>query len=730
MATIVGDDNANLLQGGSGNDSITGLGGNDELIGYGGNDTLDGGTGDDVLRGRDGSDSLLGGDGNDTLWAEGGGLSDGFGDRNHLNGGAGNDILYSGNGRDTLVGGTGDDLLSNSQGTPSYEFARGLELLQGGAGNDTLSSLSSSRMEGGIGNDLLTFQGATAMGGMFELVGGPGIDTINLVGQTDVLFVARVLDFQAGAGGDVIDMTSWKSFTGMQGTDDPFDPSLGYLRLVQAGTGTVLQFDRDGAAGSAYGWRTLLRLEGVNAAALTLADNFTNIGNIQSLAIVNGTDTAPTVLAPIADQKAIAGKFIDLSLPVTQVFRDADPGDRMVVNFTLEDGSPLPDGVAFSVTQDGNALIAQLFGQIPAGTPFGVLSIRMTVTDTAGRSASDVFVIGPASSGNDSLLGTAGDDRYDGLAGNDTIDGAGGNDSLVGNAGADSLLGNSGDDTLLGGTGSDRLDGGTGVDSMVGGSGNDTYVVDAAGDVVSETGTLATEIDTVLSSVSRTLGANLERLTLTGSAATNGAGNALANTVTGNNAANRLSGLGGNDTLSGGIGNDTLDGGSGNDVLRGQDGNDQLIGGVGNDTLTGSTGRDLFVFTSKVGTDRVTDFSAVDDTLRISMAGIKVGDGDLLVEGGAVDATPGFAKAAELVLFTTNIVGSIDAAKAAATIGSASSAFAAGDTRLFVVDNGTQSALYLFTASGADATVSAAELTQLALVSGTTTTLADYVFVA
>jgi hypothetical protein len=44
-----------------------------------------------------------------------------------------------------------------------------------------------------------------------------------------------------------------------------------------------------------------------------------------------------------------------------------------------------------------------------------------------------------------------------------------------------------------------------------GGAGNDTYYVDNISDVTTETSTLATEIDTVLSTVSRTLVANLEK---------------------------------------------------------------------------------------------------------------------------------------------------------------------------------------------------------------------------
>jgi hypothetical protein len=61
--------------------------------------------------------------------------------------------------------------------------------------------------------------------------------------------------------------------------------------------------------------------------------------------------------------------------------------------------------------------------------------------------------------------------------------------------------------------------------------------------------------------------------------------------------------------------------------------------------------------------------------------------------------------------------------------GSARTAYAAGDTRLFVVDNGTDSAVYLFSASDANATVSASELTLLATLDYTSTTVvSDYLF--
>ena len=68
------------------------------------------------------------------------------------------------------------------------------------------------------------------------------------------------------------------------------------------------------------------------------------------------------------------------------------------------------------------------------------------------------------------------------------------------------------------------------------------------------------------SSLSYTLGANVENLTLTGAASLYGVGNSDGNVLTGNGAANFLVGLAGNDTLDGGAGADGMMGGTGNDM--------------------------------------------------------------------------------------------------------------------------------------------------------------------
>jgi Ca2+-binding RTX toxin-like protein len=174
-----------------------------------------------------------------------------------------------------------------------------------------------------------------------------------------------------------------------------------------------------------------------------------------------------------------------------------------------------------------------------------------------------------------------------------TITGNAAANRLTGGGAADSLTGGAGADTLDGGEGNDTLTGGTGADRMEGGAGDDLYFVDDLGDVVIEAP--GGGLDKVSSTVTFTLGADLETLVFTGSAVVDGSGNDGANSLTGNSAANHLFGLAGNDTLTGGGGADTLD------------------GGAGADSLTGGTGADRFVLNfGEAAGDQLKDFVAGD----------------------------------------------------------------------------------------------------------------------
>ena len=278
------------------------------------------------------------------------------------------------------------------------------------------------------------------------------------------------------------------------------------------------------------------------------------------------------------------------------------------------------------------------------------------------------------------INGTAGDDILDGSSGDERLYGKGGNDRLTGKAGADRLdggtgidvadfstssagvavnlatgVGNGGDaagdalfsvenldgsgyaDTLTGdafanrlagGAGNDVLDGGSGTDILLGGAGDDFLYVDSSGDIVTENA--GEGVDTVVASLSWTLVANVENLTLAGSSAINGTGNALANTMVGNGGANTLDGASGDDFVQGLGGNDSLVGQAGNDRLEGGDGTDLLIGGAGRDTLVGGTGGDRFDLDlagdSAVGSgDQILDFVTGLDKIDLSTLDAKIG---------------------------------------------------------------------------------------------------------
>jgi Ca2+-binding RTX toxin-like protein len=224
--------------------------------------------------------------------------------------------------------------------------------------------------------------------------------------------------------------------------------------------------------------------------------------------------------------------------------------------------------------------------------------------------------------------------------------------SFSGYAGNNWIKSGAGNDDLTGDSGNDYLNGGTGTDQLLGWKGNDTYLVDNTGDVIIEA--LNAGIDSVESSVTWTLKANLENLTLTGTTAINGTGNQLNNILTGNSGNNTLNGALGIDTLVGGIGNDiyvvdtltdtitenpgegtdtiqssvtfslaafpnienltltgsstingtgntannSLTGNTANNTLNGGDGNDTLNGGAGNDSLIGGNGNDFAYYYS------------------------------------------------------------------------------------------------------------------------------------
>jgi len=810
MANKTGTNNGEQIDGSNADDQIYGLGGNDLLLGNDGNDYLRGDDGGDELRGGNGNDKLEGGNGNDIYIGGAGedifivnkessaannqindfelgidridvskwGIADFasiqtlFGNAGTGNSGFGfyrNDATFSTVMLDVLK----DDFIASdfiySTNTTNDNLTGGSlkDDFFGGLGNDTLAgSLGDDRLFGEAGDDKLYGNTAASINGVSDgydlLYGGSGNDLLFGGDQQDQLF--------GGDGNDQLDGGAGSDFlTGGTGSDR-------FILHAENNhqNDSILDFD--------------LSFDKLDMSSLGISDFDTvkalnSISTVSSLILiyhVNGYDSK-LFINSILPGTLTASNFIGS----TASTNDIRTGDILNNDFFGGLGN---DKLSGGLGDD------RLFGEQGDDQLYGYLG---TNPDGNSVDGNDILFGGAGNdqlfggSGNDTLLGGAGDDIltsgsmnnnpgfYDPK--NDTLDGGSGLDtaSYLNSASAvtvrlwentasggdatgdvlvsiENLTGSKlNGDVLIGNALGNVLNGSNGADTMNGREGNDTYYVDNVKDQISD----RSGIDTVNSTFSLTLAANLENLNLLGSGKLNGTGNLLANTLSGTSGNNTLNGLDGIDTVSYayatagvtvniaksnaqntiGAGTDillnfeNLSGSDFNDFLFGNGSSNILKGGAGSDRLTGGANTDRFILNSKIGFDTITDFAIASDKVLISQLGIRIGDGDLLVEGGTVRASGsgGFANGAELVIMQQNIAGAINATSAATAIGSATAGYSLGKTVLFAVDNGGLSGVFLFTAANTDALVSASELTQLAIIGNTATTaLADYGFIA
>ena len=187
-----GDDNAQFISLGEGNDTLYGGGGDDTVGSAGGDDSLFGEAGNDTMNGGTGADSLWGGTESDVVY---GNQQDDL-----LYGNQASDTLYGGQDSDTVYGGQDTDLLYGNLADDMLYGNLGADTLYGGQGNDALF--------GGQGDDLL-------IGNLGDdtLYGNLGDDTISTGAGSDVIVVGNdggidvVADFD-GATGDVVQLAA------------------------------------------------------------------------------------------------------------------------------------------------------------------------------------------------------------------------------------------------------------------------------------------------------------------------------------------------------------------------------------------------------------------------------------------------------------------------------------------------------------------------------------------
>lgn len=593
--TLTGDANIdatgneldNVLIGNAGNNRLYGLNGSDTLAGNVGNDLLDGGSGADRMSGNAGDDTYLvdnAGDavaelaeeGTDTVQASisytltdavenltlaGSASINGTGNSlaNAIVGNSGNNVLDGGIGVDTLTGGAGNDtyVVNETADVVVESLNAGTDSVLSSATYTLSDNVENLTLTGtadidGTGNALSNV--ITANSGFNVLTGRGGNDTY-VIDSTDDVVVENLNE-----GTDLVQSSATYTLSGnvenltltgganIDGTGNTLN------NVIVGNTGNNLI---DGGAG---------------------ADSMSGGTGNDTYIVDNATDTV--------SEGANAG--IDLVYSSVSHTLSAN-----VENLTLT-GSGDINGTGNNLN---NILLGtvghnRLDGSTGADSMAGGLGNDTYVVDNTGDLVTEVVDEGVDKvESSISYTLTANVENLT-LTGSASINGAGNalDNVIVGNTGNNVLSGLSGNDAITGGGGNDTLDGGLDVDTMTGGQGNDTYVVDNAGDLVTEI--LNEGTDLVNSSITYALTANVENLTLTGTAEINGAGNILANLITGNVAANIIDAGAGSDTVNAGAGNDVVTGGDGNDTLSGEAGSDTITGDAGNDTLNGGLDAD------------------------------------------------------------------------------------------------------------------------------------------
>jgi Ca2+-binding RTX toxin-like protein len=419
-----------------------------------------------------------------------------------------------------LRGTTGDDSLVGSAGSNSIAGLEGDDYIFGAGGDDSLY--------GGAGND--TLEGGA---GADRLEGGTGSD-IFIIDSADTLIenanegTDTVITGSSFTLGDHFENLTLTGTSAANGTGNSASNTI---------TGNAAANTLDGAGGT----DTMIGGGGDDVYLTDGGDTITEAEN-------GGTDivrsSATIVLGAHLEQLELTG--------TGSIHGTGNSANNVITgnsgNNTLDGGGGNDtliggDGTDFYVT-DGGDTITEQAGQ-------GSDWVYASVSYTLGSNLENLVLTGTGET-----IGT-------------------------GNSLNNRMVGNTADNTLFGGAGNDSLSGGGGSDRLVGGTGDDIYRVDSTDTVVEAADG---GYDTVLSSVSVTLDANVEELQLTRSSAINGTGNQIANVIVGNSAANTINGAG------------------------------------GNDTLTGGAGRDAFVFDTALGPsniDRITDFSVPSDSIRL-----------------------------------------------------------------------------------------------------------------
>jgi VCBS repeat-containing protein len=613
----------------------------------------------EVLTASDNADIVLGGLGDDTIQAEGGD------DLIVWAAGDGNDVIYGGEGFDRLELDLPED---SSDGIRVYADAVGNVIVSGGTFTLTIDGVEDLSFVGGEGGANITFgdlsttdlanqtiyyrsaNGSTAndyMDGGYanktlHFYGGYGNDT--LIGDhfNDVLNGDSGSDvIYGGDGDDRIDGGHHRE--GGPYPNSPFVPASSVVDMLYGGGGndTIHGYS---ARAIVYGGTGIDWIWTGEADDLIWTDGAGTsfINGIEYVQAGGGNDT---IYGGNARDNIFGGSGND------EIYGaegdDSLSGDAGADTIHGGSGSDLiTGGTDADLLYGGGGGIDTLNG----GNGNDVIYTESDATS---------YSYAKGENGNDTIIGGAGRDIVDGGADNDSIEGGGGDDILEGSVGQDTVRGGSGSDLitdisydtnqLFGNDGNDHI---VGIGYIDGGAGNDYIVSRSSFDTVhgGDGDDLIYMDDTIgiLSTVNYLYGdAGNDRIQVF-SAGTplyldGGTGDDnlyILDTPYMGDAT--LLGGNGNDRLNASSGNDQLFGGSdyGADELWGRGGNDLLDGGYGADTMRGGAGDDVYHYRD-IAQDIYESVGGGSDTLISHVVNVTILDEFefLVLSDGAYHAT-------------------------------------------------------------------------------------------
>ena len=632
--SITGASGANILTGGSGNDTIDGAGGADVITAGGGNDavsyyatetSIDGGSGANTLVLRAAGTVNLGNadqtSGDSTNVSnfqnvDAAALSTavsitGSSSANILTGGSGNDMIDGAGGADVIAAGGGNDTVSYYGAETSIDGGSGSDMLvlaaTGGVTAINLAVAAGSDQTAGDSVNVSNFENVNA--GIFTtaliVTGSSAANTITTGSGNDTI--------DGGGGADAIVAGGGNDLVSYYGTETSIDGGTGINTLVMRAAGTVNLGNADQTSGDST---NVTGFQDVDASALSSATSITGSSGINTITGGSGNDTIDG--AGGADVIAAGGGNDTVTYRGTETSIDGGGGSDTLILAVSGGTTSINLAVAGGADQTtGDSVSVANFENIDASA----LSSALTVT---GSSAANTITTG---SGNDTIDGAGGADVIAAGGGNDSvsyyatetsIDGGSGINTLVmraagtvnlGNADqtssdstnvtnfqnvdasalstAVSITGSSSANILTGGSGNDTIDGAGGADVIAAGGGNDLvsyYGTESSIDGGTGTNTLVMRAaGTVnLGTADQTSG---DSTNVTNFQNVDASAVSSAVSITGSSSANTITGGSSNDTIDGAGGADVITAGGGNDTVTYRGTEASIDGGSGSDTL-------------------------------------------------------------------------------------------------------------------------------------------------